>query len=382
MRRVVVTGIGIITPLGAGLDATLDALAEGRTAICRARRLDVGGFDRDAAEIVDWDPRPSFRAPKALKLTDRPAEFAVASAQMALAHGGYPADARARDALGVAIGASGSDLQARDLILALAGDGAEWSVTDIGVFGERMLSRLNPLWLLVGLPNMTSAHVAIQLESHGPNTTIMSDWTAGHTAIGEAALWIGMSEAEAVLAGGAECAIHPFALAAFEQADLFDRDRARGLVPGEGAGVLLLEAEETATARGATVRAEFRGSAIRPPTGNVAGSLRQAFHDVLSAAGWCPGDVTVCGVTRPATHAYNCAAQEAAFAVFDGRLRPVDFSSAFGFALAAAPPIELALLLSRHPASRVVSGCIGSSGEAAALAFETTARIPAGAGTP
>jgi 3-oxoacyl-[acyl-carrier-protein] synthase II len=279
----------------------------------------------------------------------------------------------------VAIGASGSDLQTRDLVRALAGDRSEWCVDDTSVFADRILGGLNPLWLLVSLPNMTSAHVAIQLEARGPNTTIMSDWLAGHTAIGEAALWIQMSEADAVVAGGAECAIQPFALAAFEQANLLPRDGSGGLVPAEGAAVFLLEDEESASARGPRQVAEFCGCAIRPPASDgPAGALREAFADVLAVAGWSSRDVEVCGVTRPATVAHDRAAHEATDTVFGGRLAPVDFSGLLGFALAAAPPIELAILLETYPASHIVSSCVGSSGEVAALAFRTATTVAHG----
>ena len=378
-RRVVVTGIGVMTPLGHDLNATIDAVAAGRTAVGPASRCDSRGFEPgDAAEIVDWDPRSAFRLPKALKLTDRPARFAVASAQMALDAAGYPRHAHALDSLGVAIGTSGSDLQARDLVRALAGDRSE-CVDDTSVFADRILGGLNPLWLLVSLPNMTSAHVAIQLEARGPNTTIMSDWLAGHTAIGEAALWIQMSEADAVVAGGADCAIQPFALAAFEQANLLPRDGSGGLVPAEGSAVFVLEAEESASARGAPQLAEFCGCAIRPPASDgPAGALREAVAEVLSAAGWSSRDVEVFGVTRPATVVHDRAAREATETVFGGRLAPVDFSGLLGFALAAAPPIELAILLATYPASRVVSSCVGSSGEASALAFRTAANVTPG----
>ena len=109
---------------------------------------------------------------------------------MALDHARWPRDEHRLDALGVVIGSSGSDLQVPDIARALAGDEDARSAADIAYFAERMLSGLNPLWLLVSLPNMTSAHVAIQLRARGPNSTIMSDWVAGHQAIGEAAEWI------------------------------------------------------------------------------------------------------------------------------------------------------------------------------------------------
>jgi 3-oxoacyl-[acyl-carrier-protein] synthase II len=378
-RRVVVTGAGVISPLGHSLQATTGAIAAGHSAIAAASLFDARGFQSaDAAEIADWDPRPSFRLPKALKLADRPARFAVASAQMALDDGRYP---RAEDALvqlGVALGSSGSDLQARDLVRALGRPASDWRVDDIAAFGGRILDGLNPLWLLVSLPNMTSAHVAIQLEAHGPNTTIMSDWTAGHQAIGEGALWVDMGEADAVLAGGADCAIQPFAFAAFEQAGLLPAaGTLDGLVPSEGAAVFLLEDREAAAARGVTPWAELRGYAGRASSGDGgASALADALADALTTAGWSADEVTVCGVTRPATTVHRRAACDAVSDTFGGRLAPVSFSGSLGFALAAAAPIELAVLLATHPASRVLSGSLGSSGEAVALAFETAAPAP------
>src|SRR5262245_34578100 len=108
-RRVVITGAGAITALGHSLDATLDALAAGASAVRPATLFDASGFTcAHAAEIRDWDPRPAFRVPKALKLTDRPARFAVAAAQAALDDAGWTAGAGAEEALGVAIGSSAS----------------------------------------------------------------------------------------------------------------------------------------------------------------------------------------------------------------------------------------------------------------------------------
>jgi 3-oxoacyl-[acyl-carrier-protein] synthase II len=374
-RRAVITGVGVMTPLGHTLEMTTDAIAAGRTAIGPASLFDASGFPSgDAAEITDWDPRPSFRMPKALKLADRPARFAVASARMALEAAAYPRTGRSFADLGVAIGSSGSDLQARDLVRALASpNGAPgWRVDDIAAFADRMLNGLNPLWLLVSLPNMTSAHVAIQVEAQGPNTTIMSDWTAGHQAIGEAALWIEMNETDAALAGGADCGVHPFAFVAYDQAGLLPNGDRHGLVPSEGAALFVLEAAECAAARGTPARGEIQGYATATSSGDCGAT---ALHDALAAAlddaGWSAKEVDVCGITRPAGPAHDRLG-DVVCSLFGGRLRPIDFSRSIGFALAAAAPIELAVLMGMYPSAKVLSGCVGSSGEAAALAIETT----------
>jgi 3-oxoacyl-[acyl-carrier-protein] synthase II len=258
-RRVVITGIGMVSPLGASYDATIEALNRGHSAIAPLTLFDASGFvQQHAAEVRGFEPREYFRVPKAMKLTDRTTRFAVAAAAMALQDAAWPFD-EPRDRLGVVIGSSGSDLQARELARALETDAKLRSIEDIPFFADRILSGLNPLWLLVNLPNMPSSHVGIQLGARGPNNTIMTDWVAGSQAIGEAADWIRDGDADAVLAGGADTALQPFAYASYEQtAILTDLRHGRpGFIPAEGAAVLLLEDYEHAQQRGARIRAEL-----------------------------------------------------------------------------------------------------------------------------
>lgn len=373
-RRVVVTGIGAITPLGPTLAATLDALAADRSAVAPASVFDASGFAcADSAEVRDWDPRPSFRVPKALKLTDRPARFAVAAARMALADARWNLDDEARrESLGVVIGSSGSDLQARDLAHAMADDPSGTTANDVPAFADRVLSRLNPLWLLVSLPNMTSAHVAIQVQARGPNSTIMSDWTAGLQAIGEAAEWIRSGEADAVLAGGADCGVHPFAYAAYQQANYFDGNT--GFVPGEGAAVLLLESHDAALARGVTTYAELKSYASRAnPVANPGDALARALCDAMSAALWTRESIAYCSVAAaPLPHADGV---RDALDRMVGRVPSrTTFEARLGYPLAAAGPIDAALMLATGHGSRCLSSAVGRSGEAVTLAFERGSR--------
>ena len=259
-RRAVITGLGLLTPVGTSLGATRRALAEGRCAIAPATLFDPSPFASPlAGEVRDLDPRPYFRVPKALKLCDRRTRFAVCAAAMALEDAGFPAGPC--EGLGVSIGTSGSDLGAEELSAALArAEDPALPARDTAVFGEAALGGLNPLWLLVHLPNMTSAHVAIQREARGPNTTVMTGWAAGLSAIVEGAAWIAEGRADAVLAGGADSAVHPFAFAALEQEGHLSGPSP--LVPAEGAAVVLLEEREAALARGARIFGEVGGHAL------------------------------------------------------------------------------------------------------------------------
>jgi 3-oxoacyl-[acyl-carrier-protein] synthase II len=323
--RVVVTGIGLITPCGFAAPVQFDA----------------SGFACHlAAEVRDFDAAPYFRQPKALKLAHRITRFAVAAASMALADAGWP-DQASRDQLGVIIGTSGSDPQVSELARACSNDADGRAVTDVPYFAQRVLDGLNPLWLLIGLPNMPSSHVAIQLEARGPNSTVMTDWIAGLQAVGEAADWIAAGDAAAVLAGGADSGVHPFAYAAFERAGLFDASAHQRFIPGEGAAVLLLEDRDRAIARGATIRAEVLASA----SGLSLAATHRAVHASLAAL-----NIDEPPQTAPA-HA--------------GRL---------GHALAAAGVIDAALAMRCITAPAVVlCDAAGASRQAATLAFATAA---------
>lgn len=257
MRRAVVTGLGAVTPLGSTLHATHDALSRGEAADRALTLFDASGFaSTNGAEVVDFDARPHFRVPKALKLCDRRTRFAVAASSMALADAGSPRYASER--LGVLVGTSGSDLGADELGRALREDPSGRAAHDIPYFAAHLLAGLNPLWLLVHLPNMASAHVAIQLEAQGPNSTVMTGWAAGLQAIGEAAALICEGAADAILAGGAESFLHPFAYAALQQAGFLHKEL---FVPGEGAAMLLLEERQAALARGARIYGEIHDTA-------------------------------------------------------------------------------------------------------------------------
>ena len=214
--RVVVTGVGAVTPLGHTVEDTARALERGMSAPATPTLFDASGFSESCgAEVAGFDAAPRFSIPKALKLAHRTTRFAVAAAGMALDDAVWPAD-RSREDLGIVLGTSGFDPRVEEIAHALVDDSDQRSVEDIGYFADRVMGGLNPLWLLVGLPNMISAHVAIQLDARGPNNTIMTDWIAGTQAVGEALRIIQGGEAVVVLAGGVDTGVFPHAYACYE----------------------------------------------------------------------------------------------------------------------------------------------------------------------
>jgi len=366
----------MVSARGNSFPDTLSAVGRQERADGRITLFDASGFSSDlGAEVLGFDPRPHFRMAKALKLTDRPTQFAVAAAAMALAQAEWPSDGTLSERLGVLIGVSGSDLQAQDVARALQSDGELLPVDEIPVFADRILSRLNPLWLLINLPNMPSAHMAIQFGARGPNSTVMTDWVAGSQAIGEAAEWIRGGEADAVLAGGADTAIQPFALAAYDQAGLLSAspDGRPRFVPGEGAAVLLLEDEAHALSRGATVLGDIAGYAsASSPADSPAHALTRTITAALGEAGWRPSDVAqiaMASLDGSPLRAREDAAIQFALGERADSVTRMDYQPAVGHALAALGPISLCLAIGSAADSRgIICNTAGYSGQAVTLA--------------
>lgn len=315
--RVVITGVGVVSPLGQRLSITREALAAGRSAVGPVTSFDASHFAiTQGAELRDFDPRPSFAVPKALKMADRAAQCAVVAAREALDASGWRADA-ARP-LGVLMGTSGHDVRLADIAAAIGPDDAQRAVTDSVWCGERIMDGLAPLWLVTVLPNMISAHVAMQMSAAGPCSTLMSSDAAGLQAIGEATDWIRCGEADAVIAGAADSAVYPFVLAAWNQAGL-------SRIPGEGAAAFLLERRDLAVARGAPILAEVlaHGSAGagRAACDRLMADICAEGQVRSACVGWTVGDVSAPGA------------------------RHLDLYDSLGDALAATVPIAAAVAL-------------------------------------
>jgi 3-oxoacyl-[acyl-carrier-protein] synthase II len=258
--RIVVTGMGLVTPLGIGRDAFWGGLVEGRSGVGPITLCDPGESPcKIAAEVPGFEPRDYMEAKEARRVS-RASQFAVAAGRMALADSGFVVDDSNRDDVGALI-ANGSssppdtEQAARTLF-------------------ERGFGKVNPFYITGSLPNMPSCQVAIQLGLLGYNTAIATACAASSQAIGEAAEVIRRGDATVMLAGGTEAPICQLTLASFcairalstrngepERASRpFDATR-DGFVLAEGAGVLVLERLSHARRRGARVYAEIIGYA-------------------------------------------------------------------------------------------------------------------------
>jgi 3-oxoacyl-[acyl-carrier-protein] synthase II len=257
VRRVVVTGLGAVTPVGNSARATWEALLAGRSGIGFIQAFDASEFPvRIAGEVKDFDPTPLL-PPKELRRSERYTLLGLAAATEAVADAGLDGayePARTGVVFGSAIGGLvGIAEQHRTLL-------------------ERGPSRVSPYFLPSVLVDSASGQIAISLGYRGINFAVVSACATGSSAVGEGAELIKRGSADAILAGGSEACIHPLVLAGFcamrglvaEEEDPtracrpFDATRA-GFVMAEGAGVLVLEELEAARARGASIYAEVLG---------------------------------------------------------------------------------------------------------------------------
>jgi 3-oxoacyl-[acyl-carrier-protein] synthase II len=307
-REVVITGVGVVSPIGIGQEQFFEALIAGRSGIRPITRFDSSSLSVPfGGEITDFDPKLWVRPRKSLKVMSREIQFGFAAADLAMADAGLAAGGVESERFGVVVGsdmiyADLEDLE-RTYRRALAG-----ATFDFTAWAEAIHEDLHPLWLLKHLPNMTASHIAIAHEARGPNNTIVLAEVSGLLAIAEAASVIRRGWADLMLAGGTGSRLHPTALVARGDALLshrrnaptracrpFERDR-DGLVNGEGAGMIVLESRDHAERRQARIRGRLLAAASRcePAAGGVAlsgSALRLAIRAVLGQADLAPADI-------------------------------------------------------------------------------------------
>jgi 3-oxoacyl-[acyl-carrier-protein] synthase II len=275
MRRVVVSGLGVVAPNGIGKEAFWSACLNGRSGVKPIRSFDASEHPvRVAAEVHDFDVTPFMPASqkKSLKIMSRAMRFAVGAAGLALQDSGLDQNWEDPGRIGVVMGTGLVPMDMPELTPALVNACDSDGKLQTRRLGQRGAGALFPLWILKYLPNMVAAHISLAFNAQGPNSTITTACSAGTQAVGEAFRLIARDDADIVLAGGADSRIDPLLILAYtalgalsqgsrppaEMSRPFD-GRRDGFVLGEGAGVLALEELEHAKKRGATIYAEILG---------------------------------------------------------------------------------------------------------------------------
>jgi 3-oxoacyl-[acyl-carrier-protein] synthase II len=330
--RIVITGLGVLTPIGIGREAFWEGLAQGRSGVRRVTSFDVSSLPSQiAGDVPDFEPRDYLPAKDARRVT-RAAQFAVAAARLALQDARLEIDPARREEFGVLIANGGSSPpETERMILDL----------EAGGYG-----RMSPFHVAGSLPNMPACQVAIHLGLTGYLSAISTACAASSQAIGEAAQVLRRGEATWMLAGGTEGPISRFCLAGFAALRAlstrndhpaaasrpFDADR-DGFVLSEGAGVVVLERLDLARARGATVYAEVLGYGttsdahhITAPDPRGSGAAR-AMQRALDRAGMTRDSVDYINAHATSTSVGDTAETLAIKSVFGERAYQVPVSS-------------------------------------------------------
>jgi 3-oxoacyl-[acyl-carrier-protein] synthase II len=307
-RRAVVTGIGVLNPIGLDLASYWESLRQGRSGIRTIQFFDPGGLPvRMAGEIVGFDAKKYVdkKDRKSLRMMARSIQLAVAGAQLALDDSAVDKQQLDPTRFGVEFGASliASELEELGIASRVSANCQPGSV-DLEKWGEQGLANIPPLWMLKYLPNMLACHISIMHNAQGPNNTITEGHVAGLLALGEAFRILIRAQADFFLVGGAESRINPLGMARqclFQPLSRrneeptkalrpFDRRR-DGMVLGEGAGVLTLEDLEHARRRGARIYGELVGFGAAFDRGRTGAGLARAIRAALEEAGTNPEDI-------------------------------------------------------------------------------------------
>jgi 3-oxoacyl-[acyl-carrier-protein] synthase II len=257
-KRVVVTGVGMITPLGVGVDSSWDNLIEGRPGISKITQFDASSFPTQiAGEVKSFNPGDYIEF-KEIKKMDRFIHFAIAAASMAVNDAGLKITAETAERTGVIVGSGIGGLHAIEHYHS--------------VYVEKGVRKISPFFIPMLIVNLASGQISIKFGARGPNSAVATACATGSHSIGDSFRIIQRGEADAMIAGGTEAVITPLGIGGFnamkalstrneepEKASRpFDAER-DGFVMGEGAGIVILEDLEGAKNRGARIYAEIVG---------------------------------------------------------------------------------------------------------------------------
>ena len=351
-RRVVVTGLGVVSPLGNDIATFWDNLLASQCGVDKIASFDASGYDTQiAAEVKDFDPAPAFPSPKEVRRTDRFSQFGVYAGWQALRDSGLDLNKLNRDEIGVFIG-SGIG-------------GLETTAEQHTILLERGPGRLSPFMIPMLILNMASGLFSMYYKLRGPNFATCSARATSSHALGEAWRTIKMGDAQIIFAGGAEATIVPIGIGGFcamramstrnddpkHASRPFDKER-DGFVMGEGAGVLVLEEAEHAKKRGARIYCELVGygntadaNHVTAPAPEGEGAARCMLL-ALRNAGLKPEDITYINAHGTSTPQGDIAETQAIKTVFGPHARKLAVSStkgATGHMLGAAGAVEAAI---------------------------------------
>jgi 3-oxoacyl-[acyl-carrier-protein] synthase II len=339
-RRVVITGIGLVSPIGHNAATYWRSLEEGRSGIRPIRTFDASGLPvRFAGEISDFNAKDYVEKEnrKSLRVMARTIQLAVAGAQRALEDGMVDKSKLEPTRFGVEFGAGLIATELMDLVdAARVSANCQPGRVDLDKWGEQGLPAIQPLWMLKYLPNMLASHISILHDAQGPNNSITESDVASLLALGEAYRILVRDQADFFLVGGAESKLNPLSLVRqclFEHLSHrneapekacrpFDRER-DGIVLGEGASVFVVEELEHARRRGARIYAEVVGfGAAFDPTLKGDG-LARAVRAALADAGIGPEEVDHINAHGLATRASDAWEASCLQEVFGDTTHPV-----------------------------------------------------------
>ena len=353
MRRVVVTGVGVISPLGTGNDKNWAALTSGQSGIAQITRFDASEFPvRIAGEVKDFNAE-EYIDKKEVKKMDLFIQYSVAAAQFAMEDSGLVIDESNAERVGVLVGAG------------LGG------LPTIERYHEALLEggykKISPFFIPMLIINLAPGHISMKYGAKGPNLSSVSACATGTHSIGDAYHMIKRGDADAMIAGGTESTVTPLAIGGFAVMKAlstrneeptaasrpFDKNR-DGFVLGEGAGIVVLEEYESAKKRGAKIYAEVVGYGLTgdayhltAPAPGGEGAAR-CMKMALSGAGIAPDQVTYInahGTSTPMNDLYETMAIKSTFGSHAKKLMISSTKSMTGHLLGAAGGIEAVFAL-------------------------------------
>ena len=357
MRRVVVTGMGMVSPLGCGIETTWRRLIAGESGASRVDRFDVSDISCQIACMIpygdgnDGTYNPDqWMEPKEQRKVDKFIVYAMCAATQALEHSGWkPTTADEQNTTGVMIG---------------AGIGGGEGIADTAItLHERGPRRVSPFFIPGRIINLASGYVSIQHGLKGPNSAVVTACSTGSHAIGDAGRMIALGDADVMVAGGTESPVNRISLAGFaamralstgfndaptKASRPYDKDR-DGFVMGEGAGVVILEEYEHAKARGATIYAELVGYGmsgdafhITAPTADGDGAFR-CMQAAIKRAGIQPSEIDYInahGTSTPLGDEIELGAVQRVVGNAAGQISMSSTKSSIGHLLGAAGAVE------------------------------------------